>query len=152
MDGFALRSVDTDGLNMNRSDDTVTIGSADKIVGILRDVMDIYDTDDWGTVGLKWSRIIFRISEPGQVRAVELDMFNSQMEGIVLGVSGIDGDCGLLDMADDVEGSIRLANAERDGKLATGISLVNSTGGIGRGAEDRSISSMVGGGIGKRGS
>ena len=72
-----------------------------------------------------------RISEPGEVRAVELDMFDSVVEGIVLGVCRVDGDLGLLDVTDDVEGSISLADAEGDGELTPGVGRMYSEGSIG---------------------
>ena len=71
-----------------------------------------------------------RISEPGKVRAVELDIFDSVVEGIVLGVCRVDGDLGLLDVTDDVEGSIGLADTEGDGELASGVGRMYSEGSI----------------------
>ena len=71
-----------------------------------------------------------RISEPGEVRAVELDMFDSVVEGIVLGVCRVDGDLGLLDVTDNVEGSIGLADAEGDGELTSGGGRMYSEGSI----------------------
>jgi hypothetical protein len=50
------------------------------------------------------------ISESIQVHAVELDMFNSVVEGIAFEVCWIDGDLSLLDVTDDVEGSISRGN------------------------------------------
>ena len=70
------------GLDMDGSDDAVMISSAhitildEKIPGILREAKSVHDTDSWGTVSLERSRIYLRISEPGEVRAVELDMFD----------------------------------------------------------------------------
>ena len=73
-----------------------------------------------------------RISEPIQVRAVVLDMFDSVVEGIVLGVCRVDCDLGLLDVTDDVEGSIGLADAEGDGELTPGLGRMYGKGSIGR--------------------
>ena len=85
-----------------------------------------------------------RISEPGQVNAVVLDMLDGMVEGIVLGVCRVDGDFGLLDVTDDVEGSIGLADAEGDGELTTGVVRMYGEGSIGRGNEDWSISCVEG--------
>ena len=85
-----------------------------------------------------------RISEPGQVRAVVLDIFDSVVEGIVLEVCRVDGDLGLLDVTDDVEGSIGLADAERDGELTTGVGRMYREGSIGRGNEDWSVRCVEG--------
>jgi hypothetical protein len=41
-------------------------------------------------------------------------MFDSVVEGIVFGVCRVDGDLCLLDVTDDVEGSIGLSDAEGD--------------------------------------
>ena len=123
---------------MDGSDDVVMISSAHvtildkKVFGILREV------------SLERSRICLRISEPIQVRAVELDMFDSVVEGVVFGVCGVDGDFGLLDVTDDVEGSIGLADAEGDGQLTTGGVRMYGEGSIGRGNEDWSISCVEG--------
>jgi len=112
---------------MNGSDDVVMISSAhvtilyEKILEIFREVRSVNDTDSWGTVSLERSRICLRISEPGEVRAVELDMFDSVVEGIAFGVSRDDCDLGLLDVTDDVEGNIGLADAEGDGELTPGL-------------------------------
>ncbi len=73
-----------------------------------------------------------RISEPGEVRAVELDMFDSVVEGIAFGVSRVDCDLGFLDVTDDVEGSIGLADAEGDGELTPGLGRMYGKGSIGR--------------------
>jgi hypothetical protein len=124
---------------MDRSDDVVMISSAhvtildEKILGILREVGSVHDTDSRGTVSLERSRIYLRISEPGQVRAIELDMFHSVMKGIVFGVCRVDGDLGLLDVTGDVEGSICLADAEGDGELTSGVDRMDGEGGISRG-------------------
>jgi len=75
---------------MDGIDDVVIISSAhvtildEKILGILRKVRSVHDTDSLGTVSLESSRICLRISEPGQVRAVVLDMFDSVVEGSVI--------------------------------------------------------------------
>ena len=69
-----------------------------------------------------------RISEQILIRAVELGMFYSMVEGVVFGVCGVDGDLGLLDVTDDVEGSIGLAvctaNATSVEAIRTGPSVV----------------------------
>ena len=57
-------------------------------------------------------------------------MFDSVVEGVVLGVCRVDGDLGLLDVTDDVEGSIGLANAEGDGELTPGVGRMYSEGSI----------------------
>ena len=85
-----------------------------------------------------------RISEPGEVRAVELDIFDSVVEGIVFGVCRVDGDLGLLDVADDVVGGIGLADAEGDGELAPGVGRMYSEGGIGLGTENWSVGCVEG--------
>ena len=129
------------GLDMDRSDGVVMISSAhvtildEKILGILREARSVHDTDSWGTVSLERSRIYLRISEPGEVRAVELDMFNSVVEGIVFGVCRVDGDLGLLNGLADVEG---------DGELTPGVGRMYSEGGIGRGNEDWSVGCVEG--------
>ena len=53
-------------------------------------------------------------------------MFGCDRECVVLGVGGIERDLCGLDVADDVEGSIVLADAERDGELATASDRVDS--------------------------
>ena len=46
-----------------------------------------------------WSSwILLLISKPGQIAAVELDMFSSYGEGIVLRVGRVNGDLGRLDL------------------------------------------------------
>ncbi len=77
------------------------------------------NTDSWGTVGLEWCWGKLWVSEPGEVGSVELDVFGCDRECVVLGVGRIERDLCGLDLADDVEGSIVLAYAERDGQLAT---------------------------------
>ena len=130
------------GLDVDGSDDVVMIGKThvtildEKIFRVLREGRSVHDTDSWCTVSLERSRICLRISEPGEVRAVELDMFDSVVEGVVFGVCGVDGDFGLLDVTDDVEGSIGLADAEGDGELTTGVVGMYGEGSIGRGNED----------------
>ena len=116
----------------------------EKILGILREARSVHDTDSWGTVSLERSWISLRISEPGEVRAVELDIFDSVMVGIVFGVCRVDGDLGLLDVTDDVEGSIGLADAEGDGELAPGVGRMYSEGSIGRSNEDWSVGCVEG--------
>ncbi len=56
---------------------------------------------------------------------------------------GVGASCG-LDLADDVEGSIVLADAERDGQLATTSGRVDSEGSVARGNELGSISCVLG--------
>ncbi len=46
---------------------------------------------------------------------------------------GVDGDLGLLDVTDDVEGSIGLADAEGDGELTPGVGRMYSECSISRG-------------------
>jgi hypothetical protein len=138
------------GLDVDGSDDFMMIGKThatildEKIFRVLREGRSVHDTDSWCTVSLERSRICLRISEPGQVRAVVLDMFNSVVEGIVLGVCRVDCDLGLLDVTDDVEGSIGLADAEGDGELTTAVVRMYGEGSIGRGNEDWSISCVEG--------
>jgi hypothetical protein len=147
-DGFALRSVANPAdwtwyKSVFISNTHVTILD-EKILRILREVRSVHDTDSWGTVSLERSRICLRISEPGQVYAVELDMFDSVVEGIVFGVCRIDGDLCLLDVTDDVEGSIGLSDAEGDGELTTGVGRMYCEGSIGRGYKDWSVGCVEG--------
>ena len=102
------------------------------------------DTDGWGTVGLErcWGKLW--ISEPCEVGAVELDAFHGYRECVVLRVGRIKRDLCGLDLADDVEGSIVLADAERDGQLATTSGRVDSEGCVARGNELGSISCVPG--------
>jgi len=64
------------------------------------------------------------------------------MAGAQLVSRGVGASCG-LDLADDVEGSIVLADAERDGQLATS-GRVDSEGSVARGNELGSISCVLG--------
>jgi hypothetical protein len=79
------------GLDVDGSDDLVMISSAHvtildkKVFGILREVRSVHDIHSRSTVSLERSRICLRISEPIQVRAVELNMFYSVVEGVVWG-------------------------------------------------------------------
>ncbi len=107
---------------MNRKKDLVTISRADitildqEVLGVLGEVRGFKDTDSWGTVGLEWCWGKLWISEPGEIGAIELDVFDCDRECVVLGVGRIERDLCGLDLADDVEGSIVLTDAERDGQ------------------------------------
>ena len=111
---------------MDRSKDLVMISRADitildqEVLGVLGKVRGFKDTDSWGTVGLEWCWGKLWVSEPGEVGSVELDVFGCDRECVVLGVGRIERDLCGLDLADDVEGSIVLAYAERDGQTVTG--------------------------------
>ena len=102
------------------------------------------DTDGGGTVGLErcWGEL--RISEPGEVGSIELDVFGCDRECVVLRVGRIERDLRCLDVADDVEGSIVLTYTERDGELATASDRVDSEGSVTGGDELGSVSRIPG--------
>ena len=95
---------------MNRKKDLVTISRADitildqEVLGVLGEVRGFKDTDSWGAVGLEWCWDKLWISEPGEIGAIELDVFDCDRECVVLGVGRIERDLCGLDLADDVEG------------------------------------------------
>jgi len=85
------------------------------------------------------SRIPLRISKPGQIAAVDFDMFGSYGEGIVLRVGRVKGDLGRLDLGDDMKGSIVRSNMKGDGKLATSSGRMHGENSIAGGNEDWSF-------------
>jgi hypothetical protein len=80
---------------MNRGEDVVTISFANiavldkQVLRVLRKARGCEDTEGRCTVILKGSRILLWISEPGQIAAVDFDMFGSYGEGIVFRVVGL---------------------------------------------------------------
>jgi len=50
------------------------------------------DAESWSTVVLEGSRLKLWVSDPDQIAAVALDMFSSDLERIVFGVSRVDRD------------------------------------------------------------
>ena len=113
------------GEDMNRCENLVTIGFANiavlhkEILGILRKVRGCEDAESRSAIVLERSRLELWVSEPGQIAAVELDVFGRDGERIVLRVSRVKGDLGRLDLGDDMEGSVVRSNAKGDEKLAT---------------------------------
>ena len=92
-----------------------------------------------------WSSwILLLISKPGQIAAVELDVFSSDGEGIVFRVSWVDRDLGCLNLGDDMEGSIVRSNAKGDGKLATSSGRMHGKSSVAGGNEDGSFRSEPG--------
>ncbi len=105
---------------MNRSGDLVAIGLAnaaildEQVLGIFGEAWGQEDTEGRGTVGLKGSGVFLRISEPGEVGAVELDVLRGDGERVVLRMSWVKGNLRGLDLRDDVEWSVVGADAEGD--------------------------------------
>ena len=85
---------------MNRKKDSVTICRADitildqEVLGVLGEMRGFEDAYSWCTVGLKRSWGELWVSEPGEVAAVELDVFSGDRECIVLGVGRALDRCG----------------------------------------------------------
>ena len=135
---------------MNRNKDPVTISRADitildqEIFRVLGEVWSFDNADSWGTVGLErcWGEL--RVSEPGEIAAVELDVLCGDRECVVLGMRWIERDLCGLDLTDDMKGGIVLADAERDGQLTTTGVRVDSKRGVARGNELGSVSRVPG--------
>ena len=89
---------------MNGSEDLIMIGFTDtaildeQVFGVLRKVRGHEDTEGGCTVGLKWSRVFLRVSEPSEVGAVELYVLGCNGERIVLRMGRVDGDLRGLDL------------------------------------------------------
>ena len=128
---------------MDGSEDLITLGFADaaildeQVLGVLGEVKGHEDTEGGCTVGLKGSRVFLRISEPSEVGTVELDVFCRNGERVVLRMGRVDGDLRGLDLRDDVEWSVVVADAEGDGELAAASEGMNSKGRVTGGNEDR---------------
>jgi hypothetical protein len=75
-----------------------------EVFAVLGEVRGFEDTDSWGTVGLErcWGKLW--IFKPGEIGAVELDVFHGDRECVVLRVGRIERDLCGLDLADDVDG------------------------------------------------
>ena len=75
---------------MDRSENSVTEGSSDvaildqQVLGVLWELRSFEDADGWGTVRLKWCWARLRITKPGQVCAIELDLFRRDSVRVVL--------------------------------------------------------------------
>ena len=128
---------------MDGSEDLITIGFTDAtilddlVLRVLGEVRGHEDTEGGCTVGLKRSRVFLRISEPSEVGTVELDVFCCNGECVVLRMGRVDGDLRGLDLRDDVEWSVVVADAEGDGELAAASEGMNSKGRVTGGNEDR---------------
>ncbi len=106
--------------DMNRGEDVITISFANiavldkQVLRVLRKARGCEDTEGRCTVILKGSRILLWISEPGQIAAVDFDMFGSYGEGIVFGVGRIKGDLCRLYLGNYMEGSTVRSDTKRD--------------------------------------
>jgi hypothetical protein len=99
---------------MNRNKDLVTLSRADitildqEILGVPGEMWGFDNADSWGTVGLERSWGELWVSEPGEIAAVEFDVFSGDRECAVLRMGRIERDLCVLDLTDDLKGGIVL--------------------------------------------
>jgi len=109
------------------------------------------DAEGRSAIILEGSWIRLRISEPGQVGTIELDLLRRSGEGNVLSMHRVEGDVGGLDLADGMEWCIIRSDEVGDGKLAAPGYGMDSEGGVAMRTgsdEDWSFSRVPGGASG----
>ena len=72
----------SDNFSMEGSSDVAVLDQ--QVFGVLWELRSFENADGWGTVRLEWCWARLRVTKPGQVSTVELDLFRRDGVRVVL--------------------------------------------------------------------